>query len=48
MQSFNDSIAFARRVYAADIQGSVAYAQALARAGWISGEERDQLNHLRN
>jgi argininosuccinate lyase len=43
MRSFADSIAFDQRMYAADIQGSIAYARALARAGWISAEERDQL-----
>lgn len=43
MRRFNDSISFDRRLYAADIQGSVAYARALARAGLLSAEERDQL-----
>ncbi len=43
MKRFNDSIGFDRRMYAADIQGSIAYARALARAGLITGDERDQL-----
>jgi argininosuccinate lyase len=43
MRRFNDSIGFDRRMYAADIQGSVAYAGGLARAGLITPEERDQL-----
>ena len=43
MGRFNDSIGFDQRLYAADIEGSVAYAGALARAGLISAEERDQL-----
>jgi argininosuccinate lyase len=43
MRQFNDSIGFDRRLYAADVQGSVAYAGALARAGLISVAERDQL-----
>jgi argininosuccinate lyase len=43
MQRFNDSIAFDRRMYGADIQGSIAYASALAQAGLITPEERDQL-----
>ncbi|MBN1888570.1 MAG: argininosuccinate lyase [Thermoflexales bacterium] len=40
---FGDSISFDYRMYAADIRGSLAYAGALARAGLISAEEREQL-----
>jgi argininosuccinate lyase len=43
MRRFNDSIGFDRRLYGADIQGSVAYAGALAGAGLISPEEHDEL-----
>jgi len=43
MRSFGDSIDFDRRMYAADIQGSIAYAGALARVGLIAAEEYDQL-----
>jgi argininosuccinate lyase len=43
MRRFNDSIAFDRRLYAADVRGSIAYARALARVGLITIEERDQL-----
>jgi len=43
MRHFNDSFSFDRRMYAADIQGSIAYARALARAGLITADERDQL-----
>ncbi|NIO72192.1 MAG: argininosuccinate lyase [Anaerolineae bacterium] len=43
MRRFNDSIGFDRRMYEADIRGSIAYADALARAGLITAEERDQL-----
>jgi argininosuccinate lyase len=39
MRRFNDSIGFDRRMHAADIEGSVAYAGALARAGLINAEE---------
>jgi argininosuccinate lyase len=39
MRRFNDSIGFDRRLYGADIGGSIAYAGALARAGLISEEE---------
>jgi len=43
LRRFGDSIAFDRRLYAADVRGSIAYAGALARAGVITAEERDQL-----
>jgi len=43
IRRFNDSIGFDRRMYAADIRGSIAYAGALARAGLITTGERDQL-----
>jgi argininosuccinate lyase len=43
MRRFSDSIGFDRRMYAADIRGSIAYAGALAQAELISAEERDQL-----
>jgi argininosuccinate lyase len=43
MRRFNDSIGFDRRMYAADVQGSIAYAQALVQAGLITGDERDHL-----
>jgi argininosuccinate lyase len=43
MRRFNDSIHFDQRLYRADIQGSLAYAAALARAGLVSTEEHEQL-----
>jgi argininosuccinate lyase len=43
MRRFNDSIGFDWRLYGTDIRGSIAYAGALARAGLITAEERDQL-----
>jgi len=43
MRRFGDSIGFDRRMYRADIRGSIAYAGALARAGLITAEEREQL-----
>ncbi|MCK4316842.1 MAG: argininosuccinate lyase, partial [Anaerolineae bacterium] len=43
MRRFGDSIGFDRRMYAADVRGSIAYAGALARAGLITAKERDQL-----
>jgi argininosuccinate lyase len=43
MRRFNDSISFDRHLFAADIEGSIAYAGALARAGLISEEEHAAL-----
>jgi argininosuccinate lyase len=43
MECFNASISFDRRLWAADIRGSMAYAQALERAGLVTTEERDEL-----
>jgi argininosuccinate lyase len=43
MERFNASIGFDRRLWAADTRGSMAYAQALERAGLITTEERDEL-----
>ena len=43
MRHFSDSFAFDRRLYAADIKGSMAYARALAAAGLISVGERDSV-----
>jgi len=43
MRRFGDSIGFDQRMYGADVRGSIAYAGALARAGLVTNEERDQL-----
>lgn len=43
MDAFNASIHFDRRMYAADIIGSIVYSKALAKNGIISEQERDQL-----
>ncbi len=43
MRLFNDSLPFDRRLYAADIRGSLAYAAAISKLGLITPEERDQL-----
>jgi len=43
MERFNASIGFDWRLWAADIQGSVAYARALERAGLLTTDERDWL-----
>jgi len=44
MWRFNASLAFDRRLYAVDIQGSQAYARALAQAGLLNETERDLLS----
>jgi argininosuccinate lyase len=43
MKRLNDSFAFDRRLYAADVRGSIAYAGALHTAGLLSETERDSL-----
>lgn len=43
MEQFNASISFDWRLYEADIEGSVAYAEALADVGLIAQDERDQI-----
>jgi argininosuccinate lyase len=43
MRRFDDSIGFDRRLYAADVRGSMAYAGALARAGLITAAECEQM-----
>jgi argininosuccinate lyase len=43
MEQFNASIGFDWRLYEADIEGSAAYAEALADVGLLTTDERDQL-----
>ena len=43
LSEFGDSFRFDRRLFAADIQGSMAYAAALERAGVITSSELTQL-----
>ncbi len=43
LRRLNDSFSFDRRMYAQDIDGSIAYARALARAGVLTVEEADVL-----
>ena len=43
MERFNASIGFDWRLWAADIEGSMAYASALERAGLITADERERL-----
>ena len=43
MWAFNASISFDRRLAAADVTGSIAYARALGRAGVLSAQEAAEL-----
>jgi argininosuccinate lyase len=43
MEAFNASIRFDRRLWAADIEGSQAYARALGRAGMLDAKEVDAI-----
>jgi len=43
LRRLNDSIGYDRRFYAEDIAGSIAYAKAIAAAGVLTTEERDQI-----
>jgi argininosuccinate lyase len=43
LRRLNDSIGFDRRMYAEDIQGSIAWAQAIHKAGVITADEADQI-----
>jgi argininosuccinate lyase len=43
MRRFHDSFGFDRRLYAADIKGSIAYAHALQQAGLLTEPERDAI-----
>lgn len=43
LRALNDSIGFDQRMYGEDIQGSIAWAGALAGAGVISGSDAEQI-----
>ena len=43
LRALNDSFAFDRELFAEDVEGSMAWAQELARAGVLSGEEESAL-----
>ncbi len=44
MERFTESISFDRRLYAHDIQGSIAHAQMLAKVGILTAEECEQIS----
>jgi len=43
VEKFSESVSFDHRLYAQDIQGSIAHARMLAEIGMLSAEERDQI-----
>lgn len=43
LEQFTESISFDRRLYAEDIQGSIAHARMLAAVGLLTGEEQQQI-----
>jgi argininosuccinate lyase len=43
MHDFNQSLHYDKRMHAADIRGSIAYAKALALRGILTDEERDKI-----
>jgi argininosuccinate lyase len=45
MHEFNQSLKYDRRMYDADVRGSVAYAKALSRAGILTQEEVGKIIH---
>ena len=45
MEEINASIGFDKKLYAQDIEGSMAHAQMLADNGIISAEDRDKITH---
>ncbi|MCH8922754.1 MAG: argininosuccinate lyase [Planctomycetes bacterium] len=45
VEAFTESVSFDQRLYAHDIEGSIAHAQMLAKVGLLSGEECRQIEH---
>jgi argininosuccinate lyase len=43
MHEFNQSLKYDKRMYAADIRGSIAYAKALAKVGILTEEENKKI-----
>ncbi|TIC65950.1 argininosuccinate lyase [Wallemia mellicola] len=44
MHAYNQSLSYDKRMYAADVHGSKAYARALARIGVLTNEEADKIH----
>src|SRR5258706_15732075 len=45
LRALNDSFAYDRELFAEDVEGSIAWARALARAGVLTPEEADAIVH---
>jgi hypothetical protein len=43
MHEFNQSLKYDRRMHAADVRGSIAYAKALTRVGILTSEEEGKI-----
>lgn len=43
MHEFNQSLKYDKRMYAADITGSIAYAKALKKVGILTADEEQQI-----
>jgi hypothetical protein len=43
MHAFNQSLSYDKRMYSADIRGSIAYAKSLALVGLLTEEEKDKI-----
>ena len=43
VEEFTESVSFDRRLYAQDIEGSIAHAQMLAKVGLITADECQQI-----
>lgn len=43
MHEFNQSLRYDRRMYAADVAGSISYARALAKGGILTEDEKNQI-----
>lgn len=43
MHEFNQSLKYDRRMYAADVAGSISYARALAKGGILTEDEKNKI-----
>ena len=43
MHEFNQSLKYDKRMYAADVKGSIAFSKALLKAGILSGHEQSEI-----
>lgn len=43
MHQYNQSLAYDKRMYAADVKGSIAFSKALQKAGIVSSDEQAEI-----